>query len=308
MLGPLLFIIFINDLKDERLKGKIKLYADDAALFYYGKNEKENVNCMNDDLMALNDYFNNNKLTINSNKTKYMHFHNSRKKVEATPNVVSKTSIVERVEEFKYLGLYLDSHITWKSHIKHLSSKICAVIGMMHQIRHFMPRPIMLQIYFALVHSHISYLTGIWGAASSKYVKSIQILQNRALKIIFNLPRLHPTINLYVNHAKTVLPVMGLHDISIIMYVHKSLRNNTLKNMSFKSSDHGKNTRNEHKLKKDNVKSTYGLKKLSYMGPKLYNEVPTAVQNESIPMNFKKRLKEYLLQQDQIEKHLKMRK
>lgn len=105
VLGPVLFIVNINSIKDLGLDRSVFMYADDIALLYHSESYNELENLMNRDMKKLNQWAKNLKLTINSNKTKYMIF---KTDVEYTLDFIYNNTPVEKVSEFNYLGLTLD--------------------------------------------------------------------------------------------------------------------------------------------------------------------------------------------------------
>lgn len=126
---------------------------------------------------------------------------------------------------FKYLGLYLDSTLSWDAHIKHVSNKVSSLCGIMKRVRSFVPNEALLRFYYACIHSIIQYLIIVWGHAAKSKLKKVQTLQNRCVKVIFNLPPLYSTVSLYTRLQHTIIPILGLRDTQTIMFVHNILCN-----------------------------------------------------------------------------------
>ena len=104
-LGPLLFLIYVNDLPKLKLKGKPRLFADDTSLSYSASHPDEIVDRMTDDLKILCGYFEENLLSLNLTKTKYQIFHRTGHELPPTRQLVVNSSTIDRVTSFKYLGL-----------------------------------------------------------------------------------------------------------------------------------------------------------------------------------------------------------
>ena len=114
ILGPLLFLIFINDLPQYLKHCKSILYADDTLLYYSARTENELQDKINEDLDSLSQWLNNNLLTLNYEKTKFMIFAN--KKQSTNVDITIQNKKVSQETSFKYLGVTLSSDLTWHNH------------------------------------------------------------------------------------------------------------------------------------------------------------------------------------------------
>ena len=133
VLGPLLFLIFINDLYKLPITSKPYLYADDTSLFTSSICIASNVSQINGDLKLISEYFKMNKLTLNLNKCKVVHFRSPRKQIGAVPDIVVDGIKVESVASIKCLGIVLDSHLNWNCHVTELCNKISSQIGIIRR-------------------------------------------------------------------------------------------------------------------------------------------------------------------------------
>jgi len=164
ILGPLLFLLYINDLPDVLNNCKIVMYADDVVLWYSDYNVNNIANVMNSELKHVHNWYNENKLCINLNKSNYMIFHSKRKSVPSNIlPIFLGTHALEQVFIVKYLGIYIHYNLTWSYHIQKLTSKIAAYIGMISKIRHYFSQNITVMYYYAFVHSSITYGSCLWG-------------------------------------------------------------------------------------------------------------------------------------------------
>lgn len=183
VLGPILFPLFLNDIARLSLHGNLYLYADDACLIYPGADDTINCNQMTEDLHTLSVYFANNRFTLNVSKTKYMHMHTGSRPLARTVLIRYQGEVVEEVQEFCYLGVYLDSRLTWRRHVNYLCTMLSRMVGIFFKIRHEIPRYALMKLYFALVHSHLIYIVTLWANAPVSSLSHLQALQNRLLKI-----------------------------------------------------------------------------------------------------------------------------
>ena len=169
ILGPLFFLIYINDLPNAAPKFTIINYADDTNVFLSGKNLPQLITDSTNELKKLTILFKANKLTLNIKKTKRMVFRHTNKKINIDLNqnfVTINNSKIDYVNSIKFLGLIYDSHLTWKDHIHYSSSKIAKNTGILARIRYFIGKETALTIYNSLIplliHSYINYCSGIW--------------------------------------------------------------------------------------------------------------------------------------------------
>lgn len=126
-IGPLLFLLYINDICRIGLKGTARLFADDTALFYPNSNPHTIITDINHDLEKLHCYFTCNLLSLNLTKTKFMIFHSARKTLPQLISPKLGSDEIEQVSVFKYLGVHLDSILSWDGHIKHVCNKISSL-------------------------------------------------------------------------------------------------------------------------------------------------------------------------------------
>ncbi len=132
ILGPLLFILFINDLPSTINKCNILLYADGAVIFVAHKDIKEIEETLNDELNEVNTWTLHNFLFINKSKTEFVLFGTAARLSKVSEvNLFIDTFKLNRVYEFKYLGVVLDDSLTWKEHVKYVTAKGAQRIGML---------------------------------------------------------------------------------------------------------------------------------------------------------------------------------
>jgi hypothetical protein len=293
-IGPLLFLIYINDLGNLPLKGIPRLFADDSAMFYPNRDASVIISDMNDDLKILIQFFNSNLLSLNLGKTKYMLFRSPRKKIPVHVNPSVGQTTIEKVQTFKYLGLALDPTFSWGSHIDHVYRKISSLCGLLYRVRPFVPRYALLKFYFGCIHSHLQYLVIVWGQACKSKLKKLQVLQNRCLKIIYALPQLHSTLNLYTNLEHNALPILGLCELQSCLFIFDVTKNpNMHHNITLPARAHDRNTRYANNLVRSRSLSTLGQTRISFYGSSVYNKIPEHFKLTNNRYLFKKSLKQY---------------
>lgn len=231
VLGPLLFLVFLNDVAQLPLFGKIFLYADDACLMYPGVDDLANCVKMNEDLEMLSQYLSRNELQLNVAKTKYMHLRSSRKRLQGCGNVHYCGESVQEVQEFCYLGLWLDANLTWRRHVQYLCTKLARLVGVFFRVWVEIPLYALKRLYYALAHSRLMYMVTIWANASLECLNRLQTLQNRLLKIMYRLPILTPTLSLYERSG--TLPIKGMQIYSTCKFIRESISNSTYHTLTF---------------------------------------------------------------------------
>ena len=193
-----------------------------------------------------------------------------------------------------YLGLTLDKHLSWNAHVTTLCNKISATSGVLNKLKKILPRKTLKHVYFALVHSKLSYLAGLWGSAAKYVIKPLQILQKRCLKHVFKLPQRHPTSDLFSNYAVNVLNVQSLYKLSVCKFVHDCKNDTAYHTINFHK--HRFETRSDEAFTIPYARTKIGSNAISRSGPTLYNKLPREIMNIMNIRKFNAALKKFLLQ------------
>lgn len=298
-LGPILFLLFINDVSKLRLNGKLRLFADDTSLVYEANNVDELLNQIKEDVILLKNYYDTNLLSLNLNKTKYIVFHSPRKRVPPRTALDIQGCIIEEVTEYSFLGLKLDSTMKWSGHINDLKSKLSSICGVMRKLSNFVPRNWLIKLYHALFNSRLQYLVACWGSANKSTLKELQVIQNRCLKIIYGRPWLYPTIMLYKESSDSMLPIKAMYEYQTLVQVWKILtESSTHHNTELRRVPRIRESRQHGSLVLGRPHTEFGRKKFFYTGSKLYNELPPVCKQSRslncLKANLRKHLKENL--------------
>ena len=184
VLGPLLFLIYINDLHKAIKYCTTRHFADDTNLLLKGKNLKQMKKHLNYDLDQLCDWLKANKIALNCDKTEMIIFRHPNKKINYDLKVKVNGKKLRLSSNVKYLGVYLDEHLNWSYHVDALAAKLTRASGMLAKIRHYVNEKTLLNIYHGIFSSIMTYGSQIWGQFTNKHVKRIQKLQNKAIRII----------------------------------------------------------------------------------------------------------------------------
>ncbi|MBY0580283.1 MAG: reverse transcriptase family protein, partial [Rickettsiales bacterium] len=206
ILGPLLFIIYINDLNLSIKHSKTYHFADDTNLQLITNSLKKLNKYINQDMASLVQWLRANKISLNTKKTeiivfktrktnflkknkknipKYLNFRISGQKLSLSSNIT-------------YLGVVLDEKLSFKTHISDLTLKLSRSIGMLAKVRHYVNFETLLSIYHSIFGSHLRYACQVWGQSKTVCLSRIVSLQNRAVRIIHFCPRYFSTDILYL--------------------------------------------------------------------------------------------------------------
>jgi hypothetical protein len=296
ILGPTLFLIYINSIFDLELSGKIQLYADDAVLTYTENSDDDLYIAMSTDLRILNEWFIQNRLTINAKKTQFIKFKSKNSPITDNFNFIQfANEKIYSTENYKYLGLWIDANLNFGFHITAIKKRVAPIVGALWRMRRHVTPDILNNIYFAYVHSHISYLISLWGMTGVTRLHAIEVLQNKALKNLRGLPRLFPSRNLYSNK---ILPIKYLKDYEMILIAYKIIKNKFKYShpISSRADIHSYNTRNAQNISLPQFRLSIGRNSFSYDAFKKYNEVPNHMKNTDNYLKFKSSIKQYLFQ------------
>ena len=277
ILGPLLFLLYVNDSCNASNILKPIMFADDTNLFFSAKNIKHLFQTMKKELIIIQDWFNANKLSLNVTKTKYSFFHSlsSADKIPLRlPELKINNTVIKREEKMKFLGVLLDENITWRPHIKCIESKISKNLGILYKARYFLNSACTKQLYFSFIHTYLNYGNIPWGSTNKSKLNVILRRQKHASRIIYFKDK--------YTHARPLLKEMNALNIyqlninNTLLFMHK-VKNNTTPNIfkqSFNINTNKYNTKSTNtKFHKPLIKTKYNQYSIVYRGPHLWNSL-----------------------------------
>ena len=185
VLGPLLFLIYINDINCASILFHTILYADDSTLIYplNRSSMADDIHILNSELSKVFNWLILNKLYLNTNKTKYMIFHYPQKKIDydLLPPVVIGGKPISRTGTFNFLGILFQDTLSWKAHVTFIGKKIARGIGGIRKMQNIFPPHVLKMLYNSLILPHINFGILAWGLNSSH----IFLLQKKAIRSVF---------------------------------------------------------------------------------------------------------------------------
>ena len=291
VLGPLLFILYINDLPSSLKVLRPVLFADDTNLHHSDKQFFRLIDDVNSDLSNLSTWFKCNKLSLNLTKTKYIIF-GSKVLPLNPPNLLIDNVIIEKVDNMKFLGFYLDSKLTWREHVRHTRLKISKSIGILYRVRDRLPISTKLLLYNTLVYPHLLYCIIIWCAAYPSNLKPLLMAQKHAIRLVLGVPALTPSSPLFAKLKLLTLTDLANYHILIFMFkVKYSLVPITCSSYFTRSSTNVRTTRTTTDFIQPFCVRDYRKKSIFNRGPALWNALPVVTRTETCLTSFKRAVK-----------------
>ena len=300
VLGPLLFLVFINDLPN-CCNLDVTLFADDTSLSLASKNLALIKKQMNKELKNVFDWLVDNKLTLNIGKSKYMIISKTKKIFQSDFQIKLDGKTLERCSEYKYLGVYIDEKLNWKKHIQYLCDKMSKVCGYFAKLRYCAGLKTIKMIYNALVFSHLKYCNIVWGNATKTVMKPLVALHNRIVKTITFAPFCAPNVQQLFEKLE-IHNIEQINNLEIGKFMFK-YKNGMLPdqfegyfNLSGTTHHHNLRSVAQQKLTQPKVNGLYGLKMIHNTGAKLWNDLPTEIKNQKTIKAFTNLFKFYVLE------------
>lgn len=295
ILGPILFSLYINDLPDVCPNINVQMYADDAVLFIHGKNTEETSSVLTSAMTKVQDWLSNSCLMLNTKKTVCMTF--SKRPVNVKQSgVFLGGEELELVTQFKYLGVILDSSLTFKNHVKKVSNTIKFNLQNFKQIRPFMTFDAAKAYLHCMILSHIEYCFTNWSFAGITILKPIEQLFKRAIKVLERKPYSHHHCNILAKHS--FLSFDNFKVFKHVCLIYKSLHGlcppplgEFIKRMDSKIGTRSA-TRGDCEVQ--HRRTTFGQNVLSIKGSRSWNNLPTSIRECPTFVTFKNSLKQWL--------------
>ena len=304
ILGPLLFLIYINDLPSVSNFFMPILFADDTNLFCTGKNLKDVVSQINVEIGKVYCWVKANKLSLNIDKTNFMLFTPKHFSRNMDGLLINGNQITE-VNETKFLGVIIDNKLTWCPHIMYISKKIAKGIGIILKARKVFNNETLFSLYYTFVYPYLNYCIHVWGKAYDTHLRHLIVLQNKIIRIINGVPPRTNVENLYIKH--NILSVKRLYSYNVGLFMYKysnGLLPDVFDTLFCKLADvNAYNTRNasmQH-IYVSFRSTNRGQKTLSYCGASIWNYILNKVNPKSAIGSFKKLIQNlFLLSNDNL--------
>ena len=299
ILGPLLFILYINDIVHCSKLLYFTLFADDTNLLAADRDLENLIQILNTELDKLSQWFKANKLSLNIKKTNFMVFGKrktvNRRKIQLKIDGVE----IDQATQTKFLGVYIDNKLNWDEHVRQITKKVATGIWILKKACPKLNSKTSLMLYNAFIQSHLAYCIIVWGGTSAKNLDKLLKQQKRAIRIITHSSYLAHTDPLF--KKMKLLKVTDLYKFHISKYVfsqvnHPVLEQNPNHFLNLQVCDNGHGTRNAiYSLKLVGCKTAVREKSINILGPKIWNSLPIPVRIVPSLSEFKKTLTALLL-------------
>ena len=277
ILGPLLFILYVNDISNVSTVSSLVLFADDTNIFFSGDNLKCLENSICNELHKFYDWFKANKLSLNIDKTNYMVFGKAHHKSNFRICLDGKP--INRTDKTRFLGVWIDSKLSWRDHINATSISISRSVGILCKLKHFLPKSALRCIYLSLILPHLTYCLVVWSGTAKTNLNKLVLLQKKAIRHIAGSKWCDHTSPLFSS-----LKLLKLHDIvnlNIACFIFKCINSNVPQKFkdlyAYNTQIHAYNTRQSldlHLFPCQNI----AQKSLRYRSVNVWNSLPLKSQ------------------------------
>lgn len=313
ILGPILFLVYINSIFKCVVNCKALLYADDVVLISGHRDLNSALNNMQNDINNITKWSHDHELTINMNKSKVMSIANNTTKVlniyikiheneclhRNMDKLTCKCKTMEQVSQYKYLGVIIDQTFKFKEHCDALCSKLRKISYQMYHISECINENVKKIIYFALVESILRYGITIWGNNSQSHKRKLYSIQNRIVKIIYfdgNDDKKEPVKTIGV-HTKDIYKSLNILPVDKLMtYILVVDNYFTDKNKKLKEDAHVMQKRNVNYYDVPRYVNESGGNRMKVAVPKIFNQLPKTLHGLRTFNEVKRELRNYLLE------------
>ena len=293
ILGPLLFLLYINDLHYAITTAQTRLFADDTSLLIKGQNIHTLKRDAEITLQEISSWFKVNKMCLSLNKSNFILFHGKRKPPH---NDLSKLILgndhIHRVKSTKYVGLIIDETLSWEDHINNLCKTLTKYFSVFYNIRNLIDNKLARTIYYACIHSRIKYGIEIYGSADENRLNKIQTLQNKLMKLLTRRDFLYSTDRLHAE--RNILKVKDIYETSLLHFTYNCINNNSIPNFKhfYKYQDnlYDHYTRHRKHITRNKIHTEIGRSSTHYASATLWNTLPPELTSIKTYHSFKRTL------------------
>ena len=288
VLGPILFLLYVNDITQIFSNLKTILFADDSTLYIAGNDPTTLIQTANTDLKTFHKWCTSNRLTVNLNKTFFMLFTN--KPINILPPLFYHNKIINRTNHHNLLGITFDENMTFKPHISNLMLKLSRIVSLLYQIKDLVPQYVLIILYNAHVLPHLQYCIPIWCNTYPTHLIPLFRLQKKIIRIITSSDYFAHTQPLF--KETNILKLFDINKVQIGIQMYKQIKD---KNNTAIRHQHNYPTRTRDNLSIPLHHLTVFQHSLSFTGPKTWNSIPEHIRLLPTILSFKKHLKKLII-------------
>ena len=297
VLGPLLFLLYINDIKHAIGCDNVKLFADDTFLFTNDKNVYAAKEKASNLFEKISRWCVAKQLSINSEKTNFVLFHTKNKPIPEHFDCIQTTFFtINRVKFVQYLGLMIDENLYWHMHAEYVYNSLVKYFGIFNHVKAIISKKIARQLYFAFIHSRIKYGIEVFGDCAKEYLQKLQVIQNKLLKLLLNFDRRMPTNELH--QQLSLLKVVDIHTVNVLSFVNecRSGRCPTLFSSYYHVREAGYELRHNDRLHVPMARTDTGQSSCKIKGARLWNDKFNFVNPHLYKKSFRKTITKHFIE------------
>ena len=289
ILGPILFLLYINDMPNSSDRLKFVHFADDTTVFASDKNVNRLIDTLNNELKNVDDWLVTNRLSLNVQKTSYMVFTNLL--LPNNINIEIRGSSLSKVSNMKFLGIYIDDKLSFNTHVIKTKNKLAKAVGVMKRMSQVIPKPTMLNLYYTLFYSQLTYGIIAWGKSSIQNHNKINSIQKRSWKSLMLSDPLNELLNFD-----------SVYKYFVAVKTYKAIVNSehTYFQLKFNSyiplHNYETRTRHQNNLNVPYFRTSKAQNSFFFQAIHTWNELPIVIRNTNLTLkSYKRKLKEYLI-------------
>ena len=305
ILGPLLFLLYINDLSNASNKVFSLLFADDSNMFLSGKNPDNLVNDMCIEMSYVVDWLKLNKLSLNLKKTHFMLFKRPKCKPIITNKLIIDGVKIDQVDHTKFLGVMIDECLDFKKQIRYTKGKIARGVGILRKCKPFVDNRIMKTLYSTFIYPYFTYCIEIWGNSVKGYYDDLITSQNRAMRLIVGAKRRTRTTPIYQQLRLMKFYDIYVYCVGLLMYkyYHNVLPSVLDQMFTLKITIHNINTRQKNDLFPPLIKKNPFFSSVRRTGVVIFNYFKKSIDFCVSSSLYKLNLKKHILSCPSISKN-----
>jgi hypothetical protein len=298
ILGPLLFILYINDICNTSDILSFCLFADDTKLVLSHRWVDAAVNNLNIEAAKISKWLKAGKLCLNLLKSNCIIFCQAQRRYIQSVPLVLDGVVLKQVTHTKFLGVEIDENLSWKNHLRDVTNKVATNIGIINRLKKCVPGFILLTLYNSLVLPYLNYSILTWGGSLTQNSRLLT-LQKRAVRIISNAGARDHTAPLFCNLR--LLQIIDLYQLNLGKFMYKAMNNalpsciNSLFTLTSNIHSHYTRSTAKKNLFVSRQRTTLYQNSVVQRGVMFWNNLSYSIQSSITLPAFTRKLKKQLL-------------
>ena len=297
ILGPLLFLLYINDLAYVSNKIFALLFADDSNMFISGNNLNDMLDTMNIEMVKVIEWLQINKLSLNLKKTHYVVFRKRRSKLMSEKDLIVDNVKILMTEKTKFLGVVIDEYLSFEYHVKHIKGKVARGLGILYKSKRLLNSKTLLQLYNSFIYPYINYCICVWGSTCVSYLSPLITLQKKAVRIISGAKRLDHTDPLFKELRILRISEVYAYCLQLVLFKfhHRSIPDVFCNFFTLNNFNHEFETRQAVLMRAPMLKCDQATRSIRKLGVRSFNYFGSLLDMNCSLVSYKYNLKNHIL-------------